>query len=239
MTARKFMPEATNEVKEFLNQLIDPATDHTQYRAAMYTLGRLLADAALSRIEPDKEICLACTVEDADYLAKGLLDEIQKLRPSQPIRLACFWNKTTFEPFGCEEYEVAPIIKTYQEPVKNKDCILIIVKSIISGACVVATNITSLISDLTPSRILVASPVMLDGAQQKLEHHFSAELVNRFEYIIFAVDNENENGAVKPGVGGNVYQRYGWEGASDKNKAIPELVSARRKQLIAEVKASG
>lgn len=234
MTARKFMPEATCEAKGVLDRLIDPATDHSQYRAAMYTLGQLLADAALTRIEPDKEICLACTVEDADYLAKGLLDEIQKLHPSQPIRLACFWNKTTFEPFGCEEYEIAPIIKTYREPVKDKNCILIIVKSIISGACVVATNITSLISDLTPSRILVASPVMLHGAKEKLEHHFSAELVERFEYLVFAIDDEKEHGAVKPGVGGDVYQRYGWDGVSDKNKAIPQIVSVRRKQLIAE-----
>lgn len=111
----------------------------------MYELGSRLGDTLASKIKAtasSKEVCIACTVEDADFLAKGLLDELDQ-RLQVKVKFACFWNKSTIEPFGMEQFEIAPIIKTYKEPVSDSHCVLVIVKSIISGACVVATNIAT------------------------------------------------------------------------------------------------
>lgn len=70
---------------------------------------------------------------------------------------------------------------------------------------------------------------MLAGAEAKLQDYFDQSLVRRFEYVRFAVDHDVENGMVMPGIGGDVYQRYGWQGAGDKNTFVPKLVTERRK----------
>jgi hypothetical protein len=43
------------------------------------------------------------------------------------------------------KYKVAPILRKYQEPSDKKVKYLIVLKSIISGACVVRTNLVNLI----------------------------------------------------------------------------------------------
>ncbi|MEZ5672296.1 MAG: hypothetical protein R3E08_07865 [Thiotrichaceae bacterium] len=50
--------------------------------------------------------------------------------------------------------------------------VLIIVKSVISGACVVKTNLTYLIQDIEPESIFVVSPVIHVQAPEKLAKEF-------------------------------------------------------------------
>jgi hypothetical protein len=47
--------------------------------------------------------------------------------------------------------------------------------------------------------------------------------------LFFAEDDERtEDGIVLPGIGGDVYERLGFEGQETKNRFIPKIVRERR-----------
>jgi hypothetical protein len=229
-----FSDLASENSKALLSQLLQcPDADYEQYRRIMYDLGielSLAIGSSLAQLSGEHEILIGCTVEDADFLASGLITGLERAGKSK-VSLACFWNKSSYSPCGLEEYEIAPVFKSYEEAVADSECTLIVVKSIISGACVVATNLTRLISSRNPSRIFVTAPVMLKGAESRLERHFDADIVSRFEYISFRIDDEKEGSIVKPGIGGNVYYRYGLKDEGTKNRFVPEIVKRRREAV--------
>ncbi len=205
---------------------------HTEYRQAMTSLGESFGDIFLSKI-PDNQpkIYLASTVEDADYLAQGVLSGLETRY--HDISFACFWNQR-FSPFDIPDLQVAPILKKYQEPTQAKVNYLIIVKSIISGACVVKTNLTNLIQKIEPEQIFVVAPVIYEGAEEKLKAEFEEDIHRKFQFFYFARDDEREkSGEVIPGIGGMVYERLGFDGQADKNQYIPALVKTRRKKMLA------
>ncbi|NOQ64416.1 MAG: hypothetical protein GQ582_07880, partial [Methyloprofundus sp.] len=72
-----------------LARLADSSTNAEDYSNSLYLLGKELGTVLVEQI-PDKNICVACTVEDADFLAKGIIDSLSVL--SSDISLACFWN---------------------------------------------------------------------------------------------------------------------------------------------------
>jgi len=207
-----------------LARLADSSTNAQDYSNSLYLLGKELGNVLAEQIT-DKNICVACTVEDADFLAKGIIDSLSVL--SSDISLACFWNQRQ------QALSIAPIIKKYCEPAVDNANVLVIVKSIISGACVVKTNLTNLIQDIDPVSIFVVAPVMHTDAEEKLNSEFPRAITEKFKYIYFAIDDEMQaNGNLVPGIGGNVYQRLGFKDQDDKNKFIPNLVKERRKSLI-------
>jgi len=207
-----------------LARLAESSTNAEDYSNSLYILGKELG-AVLAEQITDKSICVACTVEDADFLAKGIIDSLSVL--SSDISLACFWNQRQ------QALSIAPIIKKYCEPAVNNANVLVIVKSIISGACVVKTNLTNLIQDIDPVSIFVVAPVMHTDAEEKLNSEFPRAITEKFKYIYFAIDDEMQaNGNLVPGIGGNVYQRLGFKDQDDKNKFIPKLVKERRESLI-------
>lgn len=231
---RRYTQYATKDVCNLLNKLADISTPIEAYQDTMYRLGRNLAGEILSTLnktEPDAEICIACTVEDADFLAKGIIDVLEDEQRFQAVRFACFWNER-LTPFGVKEASIAPILKKYREPFQSDNQYLVVVKSIISGACVVKTNLTNLIEDSDPRKILIVAPVILEGADQRLAAEFSSSIISRFEYRFYAIDDQKgENDNVIPGIGGSVYERLGFGSQQEKNRIVPQLVKTRREQL--------
>ena len=176
-------------------------------------------------------VYLATTVEDADFLAKGILSRLEENLKS--VAFACFWNKR-FSPFEIDDLKIAPILKKYQEPVEKKVNYLVVVKSIISGACVVRTNLNDLIQKIEPEKICIATPVIYYAAEEKLKSQFEKDISDKFQFFYFAKDDERTSeGEVIPGIGGMVYDRLGFKDQDDKNSYVPELVKKRRSQLIA------
>ena len=226
--SRQFSDYTTEAGRSNLAKLADLSTNSEDYSSSLYLLGKELGTVLAEQII-DKKICVACTVEDADFLAKGIIDSLSVL--SSDISLACFWNQRQ------QALSVAPIIKKYREPAVNNAQVLVIVKSIISGACVVKTNLTNLIQETEPTSIFIVAPVMHEDAQEKLNREFPAIISDKFNYIYFAVDDEKDsNENLVPGIGGNVYQRLGFKDQNDKNKFIPKLVKERRELLISASK---
>jgi hypothetical protein len=80
----------------------------------MTKLGFSLGEAILNEINSDQvSIYLASTVEDADFLATGILSFLE--RQLKSIAFASFWNHR-FSPFEIEDLQIFPILKKYQEP---------------------------------------------------------------------------------------------------------------------------
>ncbi|MDR9402204.1 MAG: hypothetical protein RI580_02075 [Halothece sp. Uz-M2-17] len=230
--SRHYSPYNTPHTQQLLDTLADKQVSPAEYRQAMTSLGESFGDIFLNKItENQPKIYLASTVEDADYLAKGVLSRLETRY--HDISFACFWNQR-FSPFDIPDLQVAPILKKYQEPTQAKVNYLIIVKSIIFGACVVKTNLTNLIQKIEPEQIFVVAPVIYQGAEEKLKAEFEENIYQKFQFFYFARDDERKtSGEVIPGIGGMVYERLGFDGQTDKNKYIPEIVKTRRQKMLA------
>lgn len=70
----------TASVKALLNQLIDPALPPQQYAKVMYDLGYVFGPLIKQHLKDGGAVTLACTVEDADHLAAGIIDYLEKER---------------------------------------------------------------------------------------------------------------------------------------------------------------
>ena len=226
------MRELTSLVSEqdrrSLAALVDKSTPPEGYQAALRQLGESLGDALVAKLGADlpKHICVVCTVEDADSLGAGMIDRLSALGLGSRVRVVCFWN----DRIELNGESLAPILKEYREPCDLDQSVLVVVKSIISSACVVRTNLASMVAKSNPRRIFVAAPVMLKGAEANLQSEFVPELSRRFEYLTLAIDDERDGKMVVPGVGGDIYVRLGYGGAEQKNRYIPKLVKTRRHQ---------
>ncbi len=225
---RKYSSLINNHIRSLLDTLADKSIEAQQYQETMTKLGISLGDALLTKIDKEKSVYLASTVEDADFLARGVLNQLENHLDS--VAFACFWNQR-FSPFEIEDLAIAPILKKYQEKTLNDVNYLIVIKSIISGACVVKTNLINLIQTITPEKIIIVAPVMYHTAQEKLKREFDNDIYEKFQFIYFAEDDERtQEGEVIPGIGGMVYERLGFQGQDDKNRYIPEIVKQRRSQ---------
>jgi len=233
--SRQFSEDVSDVGKQYLDVLANDKTRVSDYANALYELGRELGNVLCHKIgHRDENICVACTVEDADFLAKGVIESLNALYSQ--VYLACFWNQRQQLLFAQQTLSIAPIIRKYREPDVDNARILVIVKSVISGACVVKTNLTYLIQEMSPEVIFVVSPVIHSQATEKLEKEFPKAISEKFQYVYFAEDSEKlEDGNLVPGIGGSVYQRLGFKDQEDKNRFTPDLVKTRREQLVSEV----
>jgi len=223
------------ETVSTLELLINKKTSRRAYGAAFYRLGQLLAQR-LSNVDLGKKVLLVCTSEDADFLARGLFESIKK--PTQSDRsfvaFACLWQER-FDPvpngLNRKRFEVAPIIKRYEEPTDDNIDSLIVVKSIIASSCVVRHALLDTVDRKHPKRIFVVSPVIARGASESLQAEFPKKVASLFKFIYFAEDDSPDaDGLVWPGIGGNVHQRL----PLPKSQGIlmPKIVAERRARLV-------
>lgn len=220
------------ETKHLLDRIANRATSSDDYKQAMLSLGRNLGDVLLAKIDPQRSrVYLAATVEDADFLAQGILERLEA--KVAHLDFACFWNQR--EVFDDLNLTVAPILKKYQEPTTERVDCLIVVKSVISGACVVRTNLESLIQKIDPQEIFIVAPVIYYQAKQSLAESFDRDIVDKFQFFYFAEDDDcNEQGELIPGIGGSIYNRLGFAGQDEKNQYLPQLVKTRRDRFVRE-----
>lgn len=213
------------EAHEALAVLQDKKTATNAYRKAMHRLGGLLAKALAEKtIARGDRICLAMTVEDADFLGAGALEALERV--GADVSVACFWNDRA-DAFGVDWADMAPITQEYVESLDRIEH-LVVLKSIISGSCVVRSNLEHLFDKIVPTYVHVAAPVMLVGADERLERDFAKPLADRFQYWTFEVDSRKDaDGNVDPGIGGEVYGRLGLGDKVTKNAIIPELIRKR------------
>ena len=138
---RRLTPHINPDAKAALDLLADQRTAPDAYREAFYRLGQFLAQR-LKRAGLGRKTSFACTSEDADFLARGIFESINKPEGSHgtPVAFACFWQ-ARFDPAreqaNKKRFEVAPIVKRYEEPIDDVIDSLIVAKSIIATSCVI------------------------------------------------------------------------------------------------------
>src|SRR6185437_13912295 len=87
---RQYSNSATEAVRSLLGLLVGDA-DATTYRDAMTRLGAELGTVAARKLGLSGKCLLICTNEDADFIARGLLDALAR-QGMEDVRVACFWN---------------------------------------------------------------------------------------------------------------------------------------------------
>ena len=235
---REYTPLASSDAmtRSLMDAIADTSTTTDEYRHSMHELGKKLAAGVLPKITSDEseDVYVVCTVEDADFLARGVIDELESRGFGSRIKLMCLWNTKVRD----EGVSLSPILRQYKEDSSAATASFIVVKSIISGACVVKTNLTRALSTIEPAQVFVVSPVLLKGAQKRLSEEFPTEISNKFEYVWMATDSEKDGENVIPGIGGSVYERLGLGDEDRKNQYTPFIVKERRKNQQ-EAKVSG
>ena len=216
---RSFSKLSSPEVKHELERLLnDPP--YPQYRDAMRKLGEQLGVAAKLHLDHRKPFALVTTPEDADFLTRGMLTSLPRAR----ARLACYWTERHH---FTGRADVATVTQSFVDPQMPKRLeTVVIAKSIISSGCIVRTNLEEFLTAVQPERILIAAPVMLAGADDQLRAEFPESISKRFVFITFATDTVRDGPTVRPGVGGQVEERLGLKGRSDRFS--PELVKEWR-----------
>lgn len=238
MTHRQFsaLAESHPAVKGLLERLVKEISNVDDYRTAMFELGRHLAKDLVQELQKlNREICVVCTVEDADFLARGVIVELEDAGLAAKTHLLCLWNQKVRE----DDVSLSPISRKYEEPFASKGAVYVIVKSIISGACVVKTNITRALSSdkANDSDVFVVAPVLYEGAQKRLEREFPTSIAQKFRYVFFATDFEKSGELVVPGIGGSVYELLGLGNEHSKNSYVPLIVKERRSKKFTQASA--
>ncbi len=173
-----------DKILYLLGKLSDKKTESKEYANVMYELGKEFGRLILVKVKNSyKTVALASTVEDADYLGKGIIDMLEE--NGKEVLLTVFWNKR-FNPNNENQLAVAPIIKEFREKRDIDAPVLIVIKSIISSSCVVRTNLTRLIEESSPEQILVVAPVLLKGAIKSLENEFDTSISKKKAFLDFA-----------------------------------------------------
>ena len=215
--------EKDRDIIDLMHILSSPISSEESYRNSFYQLGKALGTSLNQHTNNNYgETMLACASEDADWLARGVLESLSQ----KQVSLAVFWNeRITLDEINKVEY--SPIIKSYIEPIEGCQT-LILVKSIISTSCVVKTQLTRLVNTIKPHDIYIVSPVMYKDASSRLEKEFPISISNKFHFFTFAIDTIKDNqGHVLPGVGGMIYPKLGLGDIHQKNKYVPNLVKER------------
>lgn len=208
-----------HDIERLLDELLY-APDCISYRTAFYNIGLHIGSILNTKINELQPIALACASEDADWLAKGIMDKFK-----YPLDLCVYWSNR--QNFGTDSnnsaLEFADIEKSYEEIQKDSK-ILIITKSIISSSCVIKSQIMRLVSTNDFKKIYIVSPVMYKDAEENLRKEFPERVYNLFEFIYFALDEDmDKNGWVVPGIGGSVYERLG----IDSRSYFPRILDDR------------
>jgi len=229
---RRLAQHLSPEAKAALDLLADQRTAPIEYGEAFYRLGQFLAKR-LKGAGLGRKTLLVCASEDADFLARGIFESISKPSASfgVPVAFACFWQ-ARFDPAreqsNKKRFEVAPIIKRYEEPIDGDIDSLIVVKSIIASSCVVRHALLDTIGRKHPKKIFVVAPVISKDAPDSLRAEFPKKVAEMFQFVYFAEDDSpDENGLVWPGIGGNVYDRLPLPKTG--GAVVPKIVAERRR----------
>lgn len=211
------------ETIHLLQTLSTPGISIEDYRQSFYQIGKALGKLLNEKTQNEYgSTMLACASEDADWLARGVLEALSQ----KEVSLAVFWNER-ISLNTQTKLEYSPIIKSYIEPIE-KCRTLIMVKSIISTSCVVKTQLTRLINKIQPQQVYIVAPVMYKDAQISLEKEFPPFISNKFKFLTFAIDTvkDGQKGII-PGIGGMIYPKLGLGDSHEKNKYMPILVKER------------
>lgn len=198
------------DIKETLSLLI-PKQEVSIYKQAMFRLGCYLGFQFMkehSINEDEGELLVISTAEDADHLTRGFLQALSDHQKT--YKIAVFWNNHYQL---SKRTSIAPIVNSYLQPGYELCSNLVMLKSIISGSCVVRTNFMKLIMDIGQANLAslsVIAPVMYKDSDRSLSNEFPPDIHEKFNFYTFRIDSKRlKDGTVIPGIGGQIYPLLG------------------------------
>lgn len=207
--SRTYCDNITDVARHALQQLIKDNVSVAEYQKAMYELGAQLGQLFCQKHQGIKKpVLVVSTAEDTDYLVAGF---IQVLTANNiKTKIAVFWNHHYSLP---DKSSVAPIVNQFLEDDYQTCGHIAMMKSIISGSCVIHTNLAALINEIVLvniADIAVLAPVMYEQAPHNLNNVFTQKIAEKFSFYSLAIDSQrDDNGIVYPGIGGEVYGKLG------------------------------
>lgn len=225
-------PKNEQAVRRALRTVADDSSSVKDYREAFKVIGQELGKVIVSKYKKNGKTVIACPNEDADWLVEGIMEALN----DSSISLAVYWSdRMTVKDDKNGKMEISPIRSSYEEHIEGCQT-LIIAKSIISTSCVIRTQLTRLIGEISPKQIIIVAPVMYKYAEFNLRKEFPDNISSRFEFVDFAIDDErDDNNIIKPGIGGYITKRLGLGNSiKDNNSYIPKLVMERAAKHYAE-----
>lgn len=219
---RTFTAYATEDAKNHLNGLLTSTHDVASYREHMTALGKNLAYSVIPCLHTTDKILIVSTAEDADFLQQGLKLELQQNHFES--RLAVFWNHHYQL---SNQSSVAPIMHRFLETGYETSNTILIVKSIISGSCVIRTNLIDILDKIkTIENIFILAPVIHKDAENALKKAFPQDVADKFKFFYLAQDDiRTESGEVIPGIGGQIYRLLGLTNQPVLTSYIPQIVT--------------
>lgn len=220
MNNRTYTPIAGIAAKRHLQGLLDSVSQPTLYRQHMTALGKLLASNIVTLLN-NKQTLVISTAEDADFLQRGVSEVLRDNYLS--FTLAVFWNHHYQLP---NQSSVAPIVHKFIQSGYETATNVIIVKSVMSGSCVVRTNLIEMLGDMPDvENIFILAPVAHTQSEHKLKAEFPDKMADKFQFVTFAIDGtRSPSGDVIPGIGGQVYELLGLSDQPVLTAYMPEVV---------------
>ncbi|WP_227672179.1 hypothetical protein [Psychrobacter urativorans] len=213
MNNRTYTPLATLAAKRHLQGLLDSVDNPDTYCEHMIALGKLLAATIVPSLHHQTthhhtkvDTLIISTAEDADFLQHGVATELNNQGITS--KLAVFWNNHYQL---ADHSSVAPIVHKFIQSGYESATDIVIVKSIMSGSCVVRTNLIEMLGTIQNiDNIFILAPVAHKYSEEKLRAEFPIDISQKFKFNCFAIDNKRSKaGEVIPGIGGSVYELLG------------------------------
>jgi hypothetical protein len=171
------------------------------FSEVMYDCGQALAAILLESLqEAPRKVCVMTPAEDADGIAKGVVDHLKG--HGVDAYLLCLWNQLSTPFVGGEM--VAPILRKYAQDGYDECDQLIAVQSFLGDSTVLKTNITAHFDKLKPQVVHVLAPAMHTKLQETLNRQFPESIHERFRFYTFVYDSDLDaaTGELRPGIGG-------------------------------------
>ncbi|UNW04299.1 MULTISPECIES: hypothetical protein [Acinetobacter] len=222
MNERTYSNIANSLAKDHLQGLLDSKNNPSDYRVHMEELGKLLAESLVPKLRQSNKCLVISTAEDADFLQAGVKSVLNQNQIAN--KLAVFWNNHYQLP---SKDSVAPIVHKFIEPGFEQADNVIIVKSVMSGSCVVRTNLIAMLNQIKNAKqIFIVSPVIHKNSEKSLIKEFPFEISSKFHFVYFAKDSQKDknSGEVIPGIGGQVYELLGLVKQPALTSYMPESV---------------
>lgn len=223
---RVYTTIAKSDAKKELQNLLSSSDTPENYKESMVSLGSLLAEeiAPILKESQNSDALVVSTAEDADFLQRGVSLTLNKRGIN--TKLAVFWNhhyQTS------SNISVAPIIHKFIEPNYESMRNIVIVKSIMSGSCVVRANLIEMLDKINNiENVFILAPVAHKNSEDKLKAEFPIDISNKFKFYCFAIDDvRTKSGEVQPGIGGQVYELLGLGNQPALTGYIPNVVMER------------
>lgn len=104
------------------------------------------------------QVCVVCSAQDADYLARGVIDSLVEQGRAERVRLLCTWS----EPVQAAGLQLNCIVKQYCEPLDPAPTVFVVLSGVWREGSAGLTNLFRALSYMAPLRVIVAG-LAVDG----------------------------------------------------------------------------